>query len=200
MPPIPAAYGGRYPERVPVSEAFATALLQRVRRLSRAERGVLLGAAVIGRRFRFAVLSATTALNEERLREALDKVCALQFVVRERSSGDWYAFRHALIRDVVYEEFVATRLRPTHRRIARALEQCARVEQTALDDLAYHSWLARDAVRGRRYNEMAGDLAAAAFADADARVYYARAREFAIRNSKQYRRLTGKIAGLDKEG
>ncbi len=184
---------------MPVSEALATALLQRLRRLNRAERGVLLGAAVIGRRFRFGVLSAATAWKEERVREALDKVCALQFVVRESSRGDWYAFRHALIRDVAYEEFVATQLRPIHRRIARALERCAGAEEIALDDLAYHSWLGGDAVRSRRYNEMAGDLAVAAFADAEARVYYGRAREFAIQNSKQYRRLTSKLVGLDEK-
>ncbi len=146
------------------------------------------------------MLSAATALKEECVREALDKVCALQFVVRESSSGDWYAFRHALIRDVVYEEFVATRLRPIHRRIARALERCPHAEEIALDDLAYHSWLARDAVRGRRYNEMAGDLAVAAFADAEAQVYYARAREFAIQNSKLYRRLTSKLVRLNEKG
>lgn len=185
---------------MPVSEALATALLQRLRRLNRAERGVLLNAAVIGRRFRFGVLSAATALKEKPVRDALDKLCALQFVVRETLGGDWYAFRHALIRDVVYEEFVATRLRPIHRRIARALERCTHAEDIALDDLAYHSWLARDAVRGRRYNEMAGDLAVSAFADAEARVYYARAREFAIQNSEPYRRLTSKLAGLSQKG
>src|SRR5580704_19004909 len=75
-------------------------------------------------------------------------------VVRESSSGDWYAFRQAVIRDVAYEEFVATRVRPIHRRIARALERCAGAEGVSLDDLAYHSWLARDAVRGRGYDEL----------------------------------------------
>lgn len=197
---MPGACVRRYAEPVPVSEALAAALLQRMRRLNRAERGVLLGAAVIGRRFRLAVLSATTALEEARVREALDKVCALQLVVRESSSGDWYAFRHALIRDVAYEEFVATRVRPTHRRIARALERCAGAEGISLDDLAYHSWLARDAVRGRRYNEMAGDRAVATFADTEARVYYTRAREFAIQGSEQYRRLSSKLVDLNKEG
>ncbi|HET6275169.1 MAG TPA: hypothetical protein VFE16_04430 [Candidatus Cybelea sp.] len=196
---MPPARVRRYAEPVPVSEALAAALLQRMRRLNRAERGVLLGAAVIGRRFRFAVLTATTALVEERVREALDKVCALQLVVRESSNGDWYAFRHALIRDVAYEEFVATRVRPIHRRIARALERCTGAEEISLDDLAYHSWLARDAVRGRRYNEMAGDRAIAVFADAEARVYYARAREFATPGSEEYRRLSSKLVNRNEE-
>jgi predicted ATPase len=184
---------------VPVSDALAAALLQRLRRLNRAERGLLLSAAVIGRRFRFGVLSATTALDEEHVRKVLDKVCALQLVVREDSNSDWYAFRHALTRDVAYEEFVATRIRPIHRRIVRALERCGGAVGASLDGLAYHSWLARDAVRGGRYNEMAGDRAVAAFAVAEARVYYTRAREFAAPGSEQYRRLSSKLTGLDGE-
>lgn len=196
---MPRACVRRYARRVPVSEAIAAVLLQRMRRLNRAERAVLLGAAVIGLRFRIAVLAATTALEERHVREALDKVCALQLVVREGSSGDWYAFRHALIRDVAYEEFVATRVRPVHRRIARALERCVGPEGISLDDLAHHSWLARDIARGRRYNEMAGDRAIAAFADAEARVYYARARALAIAGSQQYRRLSSKLVGLNEK-
>ena len=121
-------------------------------------------------------------------------------VVRESSSGDWYAFRQAVIRDVAYEEFVATRVRPIHRRIARALERCAGAEGISLDDLAYHSWLARDAVRGRGYDEIAGERAVAVFAEAQARVYYARAREFAAQVSEQYRRLSSKLLGLNEEG
>ena len=73
-------------------------------------------------------------------------------------------------------------------------------EEFLLDDLAYHSWLARDAVRGRRYNEMAGDRAVATFADTEARVYYTRAREFAIQGSEQYRRLSSKLVDLNEEG
>ena len=121
-------------------------------------------------------------------------------VVRESSSGDWYAFRQAVIRDVAYEEFIATRVRPIHRRIARALERCAGAEGISLDDLAYHSWLARDAVRGRGYDEIAGERAVAVFAEAQARVYYARAREFAAQVSEQYRRLSSKLLGLNEEG
>ncbi len=198
---MPGACVRRYAEPVPVSEALAAALLQRMRRLNRAERGVLLGAAVIGRRFRLAVLSAATALEEARVREALDKVCALQLVVRESASGDWYAFRHALIRDVAYgtvRRDARTSDTPADR--SRASAHGAGAEGISLDDLAYHSWLARDAVRGRRYNEMAGDRAVATFADTEARVYYTRAREFAIQGSEQYRRLSSKLVDLNEEG
>ncbi|MFY9738961.1 MAG: hypothetical protein WAK11_07880 [Candidatus Cybelea sp.] len=153
-------------------------------------------ASIIGQRFRVAVLTAATALAEERVRAVLAKACTLQFVVRESSDSDWYAFRHALIRDVAYEEFIGTRVRPIHRLIARALERCAEANESALDDLAYHSWAARDARRCVQYNELAGDQAVAAFANRDARIYYARAREFAGLDSEHYQRLSTKLVEL----
>jgi predicted ATPase len=190
----------RYAGVVPIPDALATALLRRLRRLNRAERSVLMRASVIGQRFRVAVLTATTTLSEDRVLAVLEAASALQFVVRESGRSDWYSFRHALIRDVAYREFVATQLRPIHRRIARALERCAEANEKALDDLAYHAWSAQDASRCIRYNELAGDRAAAAFANRDAQVYYGRALEFARVDSKQYRQLSSKLVELHNDG
>jgi predicted ATPase len=170
-----------------------------MRLLDQPERSVLVCAAAIGRRFRLAVLSATTALDEERVRLILEKARGLQFVVRECTADDWYAFRHALIRDVAYQEFVAMHLRSAHRRIARALERCAGDDTTLLDDLAYHWWAARDPLRCRRYNERAGDEAVAAFASDEARAYYVRALEFTAPECAPYRRLSTKVAALGGE-
>jgi predicted ATPase len=179
------------------SDTLAQAVLQRLRSLNRVERGVLFRASVIGRRFCVAVLSATTALSEERVRGALESACALQLVVAEGDDREWFAFRHALTRDIAFDEFIETRVRPIHRRIARVLERCTQANNGALDDLAYHSWAAGDAVRCIRYNELAGDRAAAVFAVDDAQTYYGRAREFAGTNSEPYRRLTKKLRTLD---
>jgi predicted ATPase len=179
------------------SDAVAQALLQRLRGLSRVERAVLLRASVIGRRFRTAVLCGTTTLGEERVRVALRRATELQLLVEEDPAGDWYSFRHALTRDIAYEEFVETRVRPMHRRIARALERSIETQGAVLDDLAYHSWAAGDATRCVRYNEMAGDRAAAIFATDDAHTYYTRARDFAGADSAPYRRLTEKLVALE---
>jgi predicted ATPase len=178
---------------------LAAVLLGRIRRLNRTERVVLIRAAFIGQRFRFALLAATLALDEARVRAALDKACSLQLVVPESSPGDWYAFRHALIRDVAYEEFIGARIRPIHRRIGRALEAGIGSDEASLDDLAYHSWAAGDAARCLRYNELAGDRAAAAFAPHEAKRYYARARAFIAFDSDQHRRLTKKLDALEAE-
>lgn len=195
---MPQSAAAGYAGRVPVSEAVVTALLERIRRLNRAERTVLMRASVIGQRFKFALLAATMTWPEVRVRAVLDEVCSSELIVPE-SRGDWFSFRHALIRDAAYEEFIATRVRPIHRRIARALERGAGSDEVSLDDLAYHSWAAADVARCIRYNELAGDQAVAAFAKDDARTYYARARAFMSLDSSGYRRLTGKLYALQSE-
>jgi predicted ATPase len=183
-----------YAKPVPTSDALTVVLLERIRSLNRTDRAVLMRASIIGRRFRVAVLHATVELAEERVRAALDKACTLELIQPERADGEWYTFCHALIRDAMYEQFVKSRVRHAHRRIALAVERHA--GQDALDDLAYHSWAGGDATRCIRYNELAGDRAVAVFAYDDARTLYGRARAFAPLRSLDYMRLSGKIAAL----
>jgi predicted ATPase len=176
------------------SDSVRATLLGRIRLLDRTERAVLMRAAVIGRRFAVAVLTAATTCGEARVRAALRRACALQLVVLDEAEGDVYAFRHALIRDAAYGELVGARLRPIHRRIARALEDATGTVDIALDDLAYHSWAGGDVRRCLRYNELAGDRAAAVFATEDACRYYARARALIPIDSSAYARVTTKLA------
>lgn len=188
-----------YIRGVPISDVLASALLERLRRLSSAEHTVLMRASVIGQRFKFAVLAATLTLAEERVRAALETACGFEFIARENPAGDWYAFTHALIRDIAYSEFIGTRVRPIHRLIVRALERCPSEQSDALDDLAYHSWAAGDVARCLRYNELAGDRAVAVFASEEAEKYYARACAFAVRDSRKHLRLSCKLAALRAE-
>jgi len=92
---------------------------------------------------------------------------------------------------------VGARVRPVHRRIVKALEKAV-PRHAALDDLAYHSLVAGDAARSRRYNELAGDHAAAMHDEPDARSYYARARTFTGIGSRAHSRLTRKLAAIDE--
>jgi predicted ATPase len=177
-------------------ETVIAALLQRIRRLQRNERIVLVHASAIGQRFNLALLAAATMWPADRILVALDHACTLQLIAPESADGNWYSFRHALVRRAAYQEFGATRVRPIHARIARAIERGAGSDDSSLGDLAYHSWAAADAARCVRYNELAGDRAVAAFAVEDAKAYYTRARAFLSRNSKGYRRLTSKLRAL----
>jgi len=176
-----------------IPETVRATVLGRIRLMDRLERAVVMRASVIGRRFHVAVLTATANFPEARVRAALERACALQLVVEDDAARERYAFRHALTRDVIYEELMKGRVRPLHRRIARVLEGMLSNGDAPLDDLAYHAWAAGDIRRGVRYNELAGDRAAAVHAREDARTYYARARGLLPVESGAYARLGEKL-------
>jgi predicted ATPase len=185
----------QYRSGVPIPDSLRAAVLRRLRRLGRTDRAVIMRAAVIGRSFDVRTLLAAAVHSEATVRAALARASALQLVVP--SDGERYSFRHALTQDIVYAEFANGRVRPLHARIARALERTLRTGDPVLAELAYHAWAARDSKRGLRYNELAGDQAAAVHAYDDARFFYARARSLLDIGSAQYARLTEKLGAVE---
>ncbi len=179
-----------------IPDAVRTTVLGRIRQLPRVERAVVMRASVIGRRFDLCVLLATAPCAEETVRTALDLAEHLQLILADQSRRERYLFRHALTRDIIYAEFVAIRVRPLHRKIARVLERAVPHRRVPLEDLAYHSWAAGDARRALLYNELAGDNAAALNAHEDAHTHYARARSLMEIDSADYSRLTEKLRGV----
>lgn len=170
--------------------------MHRLRRLTRAERAIVMRAAVIGRHVDVAVVAATAAYSLERVRAALEHAARLQLVVA--AGGERYSFRHALTRDIVYAEALDARLRPLHRRVARALEERVRRGDAMLEELAYHAWASGDVTRTLRYNELAGDRAAAMHAAEDALRYYRRARSLLDVETSSYARLTRKLDAAER--
>ncbi len=166
--------------------------------MDRGARAVLMRAAAIGRRFSVSVLTATASCSESKVRAALEEACGLQLTAAENPTCEFYVFRHALTRDIIYEELPAARIRPFHRSIVRALERARAAVNAPLADLAYHSWAAGDAARALLYNELAGDNAAEVHAQDDARTYYIRARSLLDADSLAYERLTTKLRVMDE--
>ncbi len=165
-----------------------------MQRMTDFERAVVMHASVIGRRFDFAVLVEAADGPERDVRLALERACSLDLLVAEADPRDAYAFRHALTRDIIYTELLTLAVRPIHRRIARALERApAPHRATRLEQLAYHSWAAGDVRRCVKYNELAGDGAAAIQALDDARSYYSRARSLIATDSPAAKRLDRKL-------
>lgn len=164
--------------------------------MDRFEQAVVMRASVIGRSFHLAVVTATANYPQARVQAALERACALQLVVKDDSSRECYAFRHAVTRDVIYDELIRGQVRPLHRRIARMLERMVPSHDAPLDALAYHAWAARDVRRGVRYNELAGDHAAAVYAREDAQRYYLRACGLLPVESNAYARLAEKLRAL----
>ena len=162
------------------------------------DRDVLLCAAAVGSRFDLDLLVELHRSTPARVRAALRAGSNLQLIEPIPGETGRYQFRHALMRDAIYAELVAARLQPLHREIGAALERLAARRPANLDDLAYHWWAAGDAARGARYNEAAGDRAAALHAPEEARTSYRRALDLLPRSSSALRaRLEAKAAALD---
>ncbi|MBV8532043.1 MAG: AAA family ATPase, partial [Candidatus Eremiobacteraeota bacterium] len=150
-------------------------LLERLRPFDASERRVVSQAAVIGRTFGLNLLAETLESEPVAVLPALRR--ARDFQLIEEVQPEIFRFRHGLTRDAIYEDFLGAEVQPRHRAIGLALER-APDDQRSLERLAYHWWAARDAARALRYNDLAGDAAAAVHAHEDAIAFYNRALEF----------------------
>lgn len=180
---------------MPISGVLRNTVLKRLQSLDRYARAVVMRASVVGRAFDLHVVAATALRSEAEVRSALAQACNLQLIFEV--GEDRYAFRHALTRDIIYAELLDARVRPLHRRVTRVLERSPYSKETSIEELAYHSWAGGDAGRALRYNELAGDNAAAVHALDDARRYYSRAKSLAEIDSPAYDRLMRKLRSID---
>jgi len=118
-------------------------------------------AAVIGRQFSLALLSAATGRDTEELDTTLARLVAAEIVFPEqRSLERGFIFKHALVRDVAYESLLLARRREWHERIARALEKdFGDIATREPDLLAYHFGEAGLLLPACDYRMRAGDQA-----------------------------------------
>lgn len=139
------------------------AVQQRSALLSSAAREILTLAAVAGRRIDFALLQALTGEDEPNVLAIIKELIAARLLVEE--APDRFAFRHALIREAVYQDLLARERRLRHRRIAEALEQhIAASHDPAIADLAYHFTAAEAWPQALDYGRRAAVYAQARYA------------------------------------
>ena len=91
-----------------------------------------------------------------------------------------YLFRHGLIKDAAYFGLLKGDRRALHRAVGEALEQAADPTRDRLPALAVHFSEAGEGARALRYSTLAGDAAAAAYANAEAIAHYTRALGWAV--------------------
>ena len=178
-------------ERDRMAPTVRTTLLERLRPFDEVERRVLAQAAVIGRTFNVALLTATAGPDAAHVLPALRRARDFQLV--EELEPDVFRFRHGLTRDAIYDDALATERRPLHRTIAATLEALPEAERP-LEALAFHWWAAADGERSARYNELAGDAAGLVHAHEDAVAFYERALQAREIEPLTRGRLTEKIA------
>jgi len=173
------------------SGVVGAALRERLAGLEPATRDVLSVAAAMGTTFGVAMLTASLDVDLDAVHAALAVAQDAGFVLGPNDTG--YRFRHALTREVVYEQLDAARRKDIHARILRALE---RDGAESVHELAHHAWAADDLARGIAYNERAGDAALELRAFSDAAINYARAEVLAVRALERARARLSMVALL----
>ncbi len=139
---VEAGDGGDLPPRL------QDILLARIAELSPAAQEVLRAASAAGRRLDDQLLGAAVELTPRQLRERLREVVASGILVPVAGADGQpaYAFRHALLQEVVYRELFAGERVRLHAAFAAALEARGETDSTAVEpaELAYHWDLARE--------------------------------------------------------
>jgi predicted ATPase/class 3 adenylate cyclase len=148
-------------------------LIARVDRLERPVREALQAAAVLGREFEPAVLAECGSGGMP-----LDAVltAAARVGMWSPLEGGRYQFQHGLLRDAVYDMQLRGRLRARHSAAAVALAHVHAADLAPYyGDLVYHYGQAGQVDQERRYARLAGERAAAQYANAEAVAYLSRA-------------------------
>jgi len=123
---------------------LAALLMSRVERLSGAAQRVLRAAAVAGRRADDDLVRAVSGLPEPDYEDAVREAVAQQLLVPDGTDG--YAFRHALLREVVYADLLPGERTRLHGALAALLadeQRLATIPGTAAE-LAYHCLASHD--------------------------------------------------------
>jgi DNA-binding CsgD family transcriptional regulator/tetratricopeptide (TPR) repeat protein len=179
-----------------IPRSLGAAVHDRLASLDESAREVLAFAAVIGRRFRASFLAELANKPLADVLLTLRRARNLQLIV-EDPEGDEFFFRHQLTREVVYEEILFTEARALHARIVEELESRRELDVASI---AYHAWRSGDRATAVRWNEVAGDAAAAICAHTDAIRHYDRAFNAAGESAERARLAQKAARALYAEG
>jgi DNA-binding CsgD family transcriptional regulator len=160
-------------------ESLRDALLVRVEGLPAVARSLLEIAAVAGRKVDHELLRKVAALSEEQLNEGLRAAVDGQILVHDPGSMG-YSFRHALLREAVYDDLLPGERQARHVGLARVLTEqpaLAGGSAAASAELAHHWYAAHELRQALPASIRAGIDAESTRALAEAIVHYDRALE-----------------------
>ena len=150
------------PDRPVVPATLHDSLMARLDRLG-AARDIAQVAAVIGQQFSPELLAAVVSCSSNELTSGLRRLVEAGLTYRSsRTASTIYSFKHALLRDVAYENLLRARRQQLHERIGHVLvERFASVAESEPELLAYHFHQAHLFGLALTYRERAGDRAVA---------------------------------------
>jgi len=164
-------------DQLEIPGSIREAVRARIDRLSDDARQTVAAASVIGQRFAFDVLRAVRAIDDAVLESHLRQLIDEQLASEAAGGRDEYEFRHALTREVVYDDLLVRERKRLHRSVADALAT-ARTTEPAL--LAHHLLAAGESERAVPVLVDAADRAMRADAPREAAAHYARAVEIGL--------------------
>jgi class 3 adenylate cyclase/tetratricopeptide (TPR) repeat protein len=94
-------------------------------------------ASVLGREFPINALAAAMGEPRDAIIDGLDRAISLELISEARSGSGRYSFRHALIREALYDALPAARRRSLHHAVAEAI-RALNVEHPPFAEIAYH--------------------------------------------------------------
>ena len=149
--------GGREGSAGGIPTTLQASLMSRLDRLGPAKELAQL-AAVIGRRFSWALLDAIAQRSEAEVAAGLEQLIAAGLVFPE-GSGPYrsYRFKHALVQSTAYESLLRSARQQLHARVAAALED--RFPATLPEQVAEHWAQAGEPSRATAFWQSAGEQA-----------------------------------------
>lgn len=162
-------------KELPLPSSLGSLIQSRVDSLPAGLKQVLQCAAVIGSPFEAGLLEAISSLPD--IQSALGKLESRGMLRRAAEAHQWQ-FNHTLTESAVYNTLLKARRKVLHLRTAQALEaRWVGAEDVHADELAYHFTQAEEAGKALIYLIMAGEKAAARYANEEALVYFQQAAE-----------------------
>jgi class 3 adenylate cyclase len=160
------------PAALPAS--IQSLLTARMDQLSSQDRALLQMAAVIGRRFNPQLLAITTNGGGD-INARLAAMQTLDLVYREGKFGD-YAFKHALVRDALYQGLLTGPRMTLHLKIAEAIERRSGNRLAEVIEILAHHYSQTDrADKAVTYLAMAGAKCLAVYSFDEAEIHFATA-------------------------
>jgi len=161
-----------------ISSSIREVITARVDNLGEDTKRILQEASVIGRTFLKEILLNITELKES-LNDALNTLERLDLIKSNAGQPNAvYAFKHALIQEVVYNSLVRKQRQAIHERIGITLETLFRQRISEFyETLAYHFTQARSTLKAVTYLMQSGQKTLRKFAVEEAHLYYQKAYE-----------------------
>ena len=145
-------------DEVEIPSSIARTIEQHVERLSAPAKRVLQVAAVSGHQFDLVILQALSDLDELKLTAIVKDLIGKRFF--EQVSANRFAFRHALLRQAIYDGLLIWEQRDLHRAVLQILEEAeSSSPNTHLAELSYHAYQSEAWEAALHYGAQAGQHA-----------------------------------------